>query len=217
MKPVHQFALGTLLLMALVPVIGHATPNTASMPSTDTRVVKPIVEVFVTEDSDFLEVAGVVHAFRDQKDGFFTLYFVSESQAPIKVRGGLTIIPDYTVANAPRPDILVIGTQGQAVKPSSDELNWLHALHAENRTLISVCDGADWLDAAGLLPPAVKLTKETPYIQIDGETFAAAELHSGMALALNFIDTRYGRARAVETLKRMGWDESVLVGIPAFK
>jgi transcriptional regulator GlxA family with amidase domain len=217
MKHAYRIVLCVLFLAALVTSGARASTDSSGAKSADNQAVRPVVEVFITEDSDFLEVAGVAHAFRDQPDDLFIVYFVGESRDPIKVRGGLTIVPNYAISDAPRPDILVIGTQGRKLKPTREVLDWLRAQHAEGRTLLSVCDGADWLDAAGLLPPTVKLTKGRPYLQIDRTTYLAAALSSGVALALNFLDVNYGRIRAQGTAERMGWDSSIFVGIPVFK
>jgi transcriptional regulator GlxA family with amidase domain len=217
MKHAYRTFVHAMFLASLAPAIAHGSPDTRDAKAIDSQANKQIVEVFITEDSDFLEVAGVAHAFRDQLDNLFTVYLVSESRSPVKVRGGFTVVPDYAITDAPRPDILVIGTQGRTLKPTRQELDWLRTQHAEGRILLSVCDGADWLDAAGLLPPTLKLTRERPYLQIDRTTYLAGALSSGVVLALNFLDANYGRTRAQGTAERLGWDSSVFAGIPVFK
>jgi transcriptional regulator GlxA family with amidase domain len=38
----------------------------------------------------------------------FRLYTVAESEKPIRATGGMKIVPDYTIANAPAPKVIVI-------------------------------------------------------------------------------------------------------------
>ncbi len=50
----------------------------------------------------------------------FQTYTVSESAKPVQASGGMQIVPNYTLANAPQPKIIVIPAQGDPTKPMLD-------------------------------------------------------------------------------------------------
>jgi len=52
----------------------------------------------------------------------FQLYTVAESAAPLKVSGGMTVVPNYTLAQAPQPKVIVVPAQGM---PTEAMLSWL--------------------------------------------------------------------------------------------
>ena len=43
----------------------------------------------------------------------FRLYTVAETTKPIRTCGGMQIVPDYTIANAPTPKVIVIPAHSQ--------------------------------------------------------------------------------------------------------
>src|SRR5512137_567238 len=51
----------------------------------------------------------------------FTLYTVAATRQPIRVSGGLEVVPDHAFADAPPPDVIVVG----ANRPSPEALAWL--------------------------------------------------------------------------------------------
>ena len=44
----------------------------------------------------------------------FRLYTVAETKKPIRTSGGMQIVPDYTIENAPPPKVIVIPAQSAA-------------------------------------------------------------------------------------------------------
>ena len=77
----------------------------------------------------------------------FRVYTVSDSLKPVDA-GGLTIVPNYTFDNAPRPQIIVIPAQGGRTEAQKA---WLIANSAQADVTMSVCTGASMLAAYGLL------------------------------------------------------------------
>jgi transcriptional regulator GlxA family with amidase domain len=78
----------------------------------------------------------------------FRLYTVAETERPIHASGGMRIVPDYTLANAPAPKVVVVPAQG-ARTPAT--LQWLRKTAASADVVMSVCTGAYVLAEAGLL------------------------------------------------------------------
>ena len=52
----------------------------------------------------------------------FRLYTVAETKKPIRTSGGMQIVPDYTIENAPAPKVIVIPAQSQ---PNPAVLEWI--------------------------------------------------------------------------------------------
>ena len=78
---------------------------------------------------------------------------VAVSAGPVQTDGPLALVAGATLADVPRPDILVVPGGPGALAASRDErqLDWLRAAHAHTRLTASVCWGSELLGAAGLL------------------------------------------------------------------
>ena len=158
----------------------------------------------------------------------FELYTVAPTKAPLHTSGsgrpGMTIVPDYSFADAPMPDIVVVGAQSGG--PGLSE--WLQKVHGQHKVVMSVCTGAFKVAAAGLFDgkqatthhayfgnfsrqfPQVKLERAVRYVQADPITFSAGGLSSGIDLALHIVAEYYGTATAQKTADYMeyqgtGW------------
>lgn len=168
----------------------------------------------------------------------FELYTVAPSKAPIHTSGsrrpGMTVTPDYSFADAPMPDIVVIGAQSGG--PGLSE--WLQKVHAQDKIIMSVCTGAFKVAKAGLLDglqatthhaffdefgnqfPKVTLVKSVRYVQSSPTLFTAGGLTSGVDLALHVVAEYYGTAAAQKTADYMeyqgtGWKTNQGVAAPA--
>jgi transcriptional regulator GlxA family with amidase domain len=70
-------------------------------------------------------------------------------ESPSSSRGGLVTVPDYSLRDVPRPDIVLVPAQGHAGIPVI--LDWIKRAHRRGAVIASVCVGARELDEAGLL------------------------------------------------------------------
>jgi len=199
----------------------------------------PIKVAFVmSEGATVIDFAGPWEVFENvMLDGHgddmaasmpFELYTVAPTKAPLHTSGsgrpGMTIVPDYSFADAPTPDVVVVGAQSGG--PGLSE--WLQKMHAEHRVVMSVCTGAFKVAKAGLFDgkqatthhaffgdfssefPQVKLERSVRYVQADPITFSAGGLSSGIDLALHIVAEYYGPAVAQKTADYMeyqgtGW------------
>lgn len=141
---------------------------------------------------------------------------------------GMLVTPDYSFADAPVPDIVVIGAQSGGAGLS----DWLRKVHAQHATIMSVCTGAYRLAESGLLDgksatthhdsygdfasqfPKVKLVRSVRYVESDPTIYTAGGLSSGIDLALHLVALRYGDKTAAETAYTMeyqgtGWKTNV--------
>jgi putative intracellular protease/amidase len=221
-------------LLTLLPITGAlaATPTNGEAPRSG--MIK--VAFVVSDHANVMDIAGPWEVFQDTMlhDAHgaeimpFELYTVAPAKAPLHTTGsnrpGLTLTPDYSFADAPTPDLVVVGAQSGG--PGLAE--WLKKIHAQNKTIMSVCTGAFKLAEAGLLGgkqatthhwyfgnmqnqfPDVKLVREVRYVQSDPITFTAGGLTSGVDLSLHIVASYFGQTVAQGTADYMeyqgtGW------------
>src|SRR5690349_15750849 len=185
----------------------------------------PIDVAFViTEGANVIDLTGPWEVFQDTprpgtETPAFRLYTVSDTRKPMKLTGGLTVVPDYTFDEAPRPALVIVGAQGASPGRSA----WLRKVAADPATdaVVSVCTGAFRLAEAGLLDglhatthhdffdqfekrfPQVKLDRGSRFVQGAPKVFSAGGLTSGVDLALHIVGLYFGRQAAADTARYM--------------
>ncbi len=155
----------------------------------------------------------------------YALYTVAERKAPLRVSGGLAVVPDHDFADAPPPDVIVVGAQ----RPSEAGLAWLRKASAGARLTMSVCAGASVLARAGLLEgrraathywfteefgrrwPQVTFVPGARFVEA-GPVATSAGLSAGIDLALRVVERHLGREVAQGTATFMeyqgeGWKQ----------
>jgi transcriptional regulator GlxA family with amidase domain len=149
---------------------------------------------------------------------------VAEHKEPIHASGGMQIIPDYTLSNAPAPKVIVIPAQRE---PSPAMLEWIRRMTRNTDVTMSVCTGAFVLARTGLLSgksattfhgafnsfasefPDVHLKRGARFVE-NGNLATSGGLSSGIDLALRVVERYYGREIAQRTAYNMeyqgqGW------------
>lgn len=221
-------------LVVMPCAYGADTATTLTPPKTGSIKVAFVL----SEGATLIDFAGPWEVFQDvMVDGRgddmsasmpFELYTVAPSKTPLHTSGsgraGMTIVPDYSFADAPTPDVVVVGAQSGG--PGLSE--WLQKMHGQHKVVMSVCTGAFKVAAAGLLDgkpatthhayfgnfssqfPQVRLQRSVRYVQADPITFTAGGLSSGIDLALHIVAGYYGTAVAQKTADYMeyqgtGW------------
>jgi transcriptional regulator GlxA family with amidase domain len=204
-----------LLLLLLSCAFSFALSTCAA------REAQPMKVAFVlTKGANVIDMAGPWEVFQDTMVGDrmgFELFTVGESNNAVTMTGGLRALPQYTFANAPHADIVVIGAQrGASALPE-----WLRARATDSRVVMSVCTGAFKLADAGLLEgkkatthhefwdafakkfPNIQLERGSRFVQSDDVLFTAGGLTSGIDLALHIVEKFYGREAADRTAAYM--------------
>jgi len=176
------------------------------------------VAFLISEGAVMIDFAGPWEVFQDvnipgSANSPFRLYTVAETAKPIHASGGMRIVPDYTIANAPAPKVIVIPAQS----PLSDATKqWIRKATQKTDVTMSVCTGAFALASTGLLSgkPATthhssyaSLAAQFPDIQVRrgarfvevGNIATAGGLTSGIDLALHVVERYYGRDVARQT------------------
>jgi transcriptional regulator GlxA family with amidase domain len=190
------------------------------------------VAVVITEGATMIDFGGPWEVFQDvhvpergesmEEQMPFALFTVGAAKKPVQISGGMTVVPDYTFADAPAPDIVVIGAQRGAPELGA----WLKRMHAEKRLVMSVCTGAFHLAQAGLLDgkpatthhdfiermktrhPQVKVVQGDRFVQSDPLLYCAGGLTSGIDLALHVVELYFGREAAQRTATYMEYQST---------
>jgi transcriptional regulator GlxA family with amidase domain len=154
----------------------------------------------------------------------FRLFTVAETTHPIHASGGMRIVPDYTLATAPAPKIIVIPAQSD---PSRAVLDWIRGATRNTDVTMSVCTGAFVLAKTGLLSGKAATTHHSAYTELamaypdiqvrrgarfveEGNLATAGGLSSGIDLSLRVVERYFGRDVAQQTADHMeyqgqGW------------
>src|SRR5438067_4766720 len=213
-------ALGVLALSAIFATaapVKTASPNPNAV-ATDTTSLKPPdkgqipVAFLISDGAVVIDFCGPWEVFQDvmipgSEEMPFRLYTVAETKKPIRSSGGMQIVPDYTIQNAPPPKVIVIPAQSA---PSSAVLEWIRNSSKTTDVTMSVCTGAFVLAKTGLLNgksattyhgaferftmqfPTVQLKRGARFVE-NGNLATAGGLSSGIDLALRVVERYYGR------------------------
>lgn len=147
----------------------------------------------------------------------FELFTVAANRDPFRVSGGLQVVPDHTFADAPQPQLIVVGAQGEVPQAM---VEWLRKMAPGADLTMSVCTGAFALARTGLLDghaatthhesygpferefPNVRLVKDVRFVE-SGRLACAGGLTSGIDLALRVVARYFGEPIAAQTAAHM--------------
>ena len=220
-------ALGVLTVTALFTTPAPAKTDEHSNPNAvaaDTASLKPPdngqipVAFLISDGAVVIDFCGPWEVFQDvmipsRQEMPFRLYTVAETKKPIRTSGGMQIVPDYTIQNAPLPKVIVIPAQSP---PSPAVLEWIRKSSKTADVTMSVCTGAFVLAKTGLLNgksattyhgafgrfamqfPDVQLKRGARFVE-NGNLATAGGLSSGIDLALRVVERYYGREVARKT------------------
>jgi transcriptional regulator GlxA family with amidase domain len=218
-----------LLLLALMLTLSAVQSATASVLKAP-KDRKILVAVVLTEGATMIDFAGPWEVFQDvhveergrtmDQQMPFELFTVGVSKKPIRTSGGMAVVPEHTFADAPVPDVIVIGAQ----RGAPELYDWLRKVRGKTQLIMSVCTGAFKLAEAGFLDgkqatthhdfyddfakryPKVTLARSKRFVQADASTYTAGGLSSGIDLALHVVELYFGRETAERTAKYMEYE-----------
>lgn len=123
------------------------------------------VGILLFDDVEVLDFAGPFEVFsrtrlepgvdarRDEASAPFRVVTVSVDEGPVTATGGLRVLADHTLADAPALDLLLIpgGFGSRALLGEERVQSWIRQRAEQARLVASVCTGALVLADAGLL------------------------------------------------------------------
>lgn len=142
---------------------------------------------------------------------------VGETPDPVPSVQGQRLLPDLTIANAGRFDLLLVpgGDAAVDVLQRPQSIEWLEQTAASAELVLTVCTGSILLGAVGMLDgrrattnkrdflatiglaPEVTWVSQARWVE-DGKFFTSSGVSAGMDMSLAVIEKLYGRAEADE-------------------
>jgi putative intracellular protease/amidase len=169
------------------------------------------VAILVFNGAEILDFAGPYEMFGAAGCDVYT---VAATKDPVTTAMGLTVVPKYTFADAPQPDVLVI--PGGGVKAASGDqptLDYIKSVTAHTQHTMSVCNGAFIIAKAGLLDgltatttahnipklraqyPKIHVVEDRRYVD-NGHIITTGGLSAGIDGALHVVERMRGLGEA---------------------
>ena len=185
------------------------------------KIDKPKKEIsicfYLQDNVEVLDFAGPLEVFRVAG---FNVFTVSKTKDKITSQGSLTIIPNYSIKDAPASNVMVF-FGGSHSKPTNDTtlIKWIQARKKNTEYFISVCTGAFILGKAGILDnltattyhtqikelqkalPKTKVLSNVRFVD-NGNVISTAGISAGIDGALHFIS----KIKGVEFAKQVASD-----------
>lgn len=185
-----------------------------------------ILAIILFNDAEVLDFCGPFEVFSvasQQTDPpAFDVITVAEERKPIVARNGLSVNPDHTLADCPKPDVLLVpGGFGARNEMHNDVLiEWIERTARDAELVLSVCTGAFLLGRAGLLDgldvtthhggfellreivPTAVVHKDRRFVD-NGKIITSAGIAAGIDMSLHVVERLHGRDVAEATASHM--------------
>lgn len=188
------------------------------------------VAILIFEDVEVLDFAGPFEVFavaselRNHEP--FHVYTVAEQAQPVRARNGMVVLPDFSVDDAPSPDILIVpgGFGTRKVMKNEFLVGWVQKHALQEKLTLSVCTGALVLAAAGLLDgmevtthhenlemlqemlPTGKVTGDKRFVD-NGMVVTAGGISAGIDMSLHVVGRLLGEEAVKDTLRYMEYGD----------
>lgn len=226
-------ALGSVLCAAQLGLLAVGTsimagPLPARSQAMKMVMAKPVkVAILVYPGMELLDFSGPAEVFSNARD--VQVYLVSTGAKNLATKGNLVhLTADYTLANAPQPDILVVPGGPVEVVASVYRtpavLAWIKQADQHMQLTMSVCTGAFILSRAGLthhksitshwavvdslqrFDPQATVLKNKRFVE-DGRLLTTAGVSAGIDGALRVVEELRGHDAAVAVTRIMQYDK----------
>ncbi|KAA0564543.1 DJ-1/PfpI family protein [Bacillus sp. CH30_1T] len=189
------------------------------------------VGILLFNDVEVLDFAGPfevfsIATFSNSNEKPFIVKTISENGDLVTARNGLKVFPDFSFANHPLLDIVIIpgGYGAEQIEINNPSIiEWIKAQQSRTEFLTSVCTGALLLAKAGILDgrkatthwmdidrlkhefPKVLVQRDVKYVD-EGSIITSGGISAGINMSFHLISLLHGKDVAVETAKRMEYE-----------
>ncbi len=183
------------------------------------------VGILLYDGVELLDFAGPGEVFAATSG--FNVFTVSLDGSSVLSQRFVTIMPRYSINNAPMPDILVLPGGGtRKIAENETVLAWIRTINDSGGINLSVCTGANILANAGLLEglsvttwygfidrlqdflPNSKVLKDTRFVD-NGNIITTAGVSAGIDGSLHLVSRLKGQDVANGTARYMEYDKWV--------
>jgi putative intracellular protease/amidase len=175
------------------------------------RAAQKKVAILIFTGVEIIDYSGPYEVFGAAG---FDVYTVAETKDPIVTAMGMTVVPKFSFADAPQPDVLVVPGGGvRTARGSAPTLKWVADVTGRAQQTMSVCNGAFILASAGLLDgltatttagnlerlkaeyPKTKVVVDQRFVD-NGKIITTAGLTAGIDGALHVVSKLLGNGSA---------------------
>ncbi|MDP1998271.1 MAG: DJ-1/PfpI family protein [Rhodoferax sp.] len=189
------------------------------------------VAIYLFKNVEVLDFAGPFEVFttasrvflkhNPDKPAPFNVFTVAKTSAPVQARAGLKTLPDFSMDDGPRIDLLVI-PGGIVDEELQDEqvIDWVRATSSSAQMTASVCTGAFLLAKAGLLDgqqatthweDIADLRSQFPQVWVqegvrwvdEGAVVTSAGIAAGIDMSLHLVARLASKELAIATARQM--------------
>lgn len=206
-----------LITILLLPAVLHAAE-----PYTKNVAIVLYNGVEILDFSGPAEVFAAAASFGSaSSEKAFNVYTVSRTREPIVSQGFIDVIPDYSIEDAPRPDIVVFpGGGSDSVIGDPVWMEWARSTALGADQVLTVCTGAfiaakagllDGLDATTFYAAVEGLARQYPKANVipgrrfvdNGKVITTAGVSAGIDGSLHLVARLLGRYVADRTAEYM--------------
>ena len=193
------------------------------------------VGIFLFNEVEVLDFAGPFEVFslaesETSGERAFRVCTIARTNASIRARNGLTVLPAYDFSSAPKLDLLIVpggyGAEDLEIR-EPETIRWLQRMAGQVEIVASICTGAFLLAEAGLLNgkratthwmdldrlereyPAVQVLRNTRFVD-EGAILTSGGISAGIDLSLYLVQRLLGAPASKKTARRMEYDCSIL-------
>ena len=189
------------------------------------------VAILLFQGVELLDFAGPFEVFSaarltaETRERLMDVFTVAESLEPIKCNNPVTVLPDFTLANCPPAELLVVpGGMGTRTAINRPELiDWIAQRAQQVELMTSVCTGSFLLAKAGLLAgkattthwasiermrhdfPGLEVRENTRWVDA-GNVVSSSGVSAGIDMALYVLQRLYTPTVAAATARGIEYD-----------
>jgi transcriptional regulator GlxA family with amidase domain len=185
------------------------------------------VGILAFDAMEVLDFAGPYEVFNvaAESGAPFTVQAIGVVPGPIEARGGFTVLPPVSIADAPLPEILIVpgggGTRPLLREPAV--LEWVRTAADAAELVVSVCTGALVLAAAGVLAdtqatthheafaelralaPGLEVVAGQRFVQNSERVWTSGGISAGIDLSQHIVGLLSGDVIKAAVLEEMEW------------
>lgn len=189
------------------------------------------VGILLFNDVEVLDFAGPFEVFSivtlpKSNDKPFIVKTISENGELVTARNGLKVKPDFSFANHPSLDIVIIpgGYGAEQIEINNPSvIEWIKNQQSRVEFMTSICTGALLLAKAGILDgrkatthwmdidrleqefPKVSVQRDVKFVD-EGSLITSGGISAGINMSFHLISRLLGKDVAIETAKRMEYE-----------